>query len=81
MNKELALKAIGEFMWRDRAKERVQSKASRRADDASLGKERRFTGTLKLEISVRSHFFSPSRELRTRSIGACAAELPGVVLS
>ena len=47
-----ALKARAEVLWRERAKERVTSIASSlSASEASLGKDRRFTGTLKEEIS------------------------------
>ncbi len=49
-----ALKERGEVLWRERAKERVISSASRFASEASLGKDRRFTGTLKEVISWMS---------------------------
>ncbi len=68
-------------MWRDKAIERIQSKVSRRADDASLGKERRFTGTLNSEISDRSQVSPPSGERLIISKRAWAAELPGVELN
>ncbi len=45
------LKARGEVLWRESAKERVTPNVSFSASDASLEKERRFTGTLKEEIS------------------------------
>ncbi len=45
------LKARGDDLWRDMASERVSSRASLRALEASLGKQWRFTCTLKLEIS------------------------------
>ena len=53
-----ALKARGEDLWSPKAIERVSSRASLIALEASLGKQRRFTGTLKLEISCRSEFSS-----------------------
>jgi hypothetical protein len=46
-----ALKARGDDLLRVRAKDRVTSNASRRASEASLGKDLRLTGTLKEEIS------------------------------
>ena len=49
----------GEVLWRERAKERVTSSASLNASESSFGKERRFTGTLKEEISWRSQRSSP----------------------
>jgi hypothetical protein len=81
MNNEYALEAKGEFLWRDKARERIQSRVSRSADEASLGKERRFTGTLNSEISDRSQVSPPSGERRIISKRAWAAELPGVELN
>ena len=69
-NKAAALKAKGEVLWRERAKERVTSKASLKASEASLGNERRFTGTLNEEISWRSHQSSPLGALAMRPLRA-----------
>ena len=46
-----ALKDRGEVLWKEKAKERVISSASLKASEASLRKDRRFTGTFKVEIS------------------------------
>ena len=43
---EMALQERGEDSWRDRARERVSSKASLKALEASLGKQRRLTGNV-----------------------------------
>jgi hypothetical protein len=51
MNKEYALKAIDEFLLRERAKESITSKVSRSNEEASFGKVLRLTGTLNHEIS------------------------------
>ncbi len=58
----------------------MQSRASRNVDDASFGKERRLTGTLKQEISETSQASSPSGESLIISLRASAAELPGLEL-
>ena len=79
-NKAAALKARGEVLWRERAKERVTSIASLKVSEASLGKERRFTGTLKEEISLRSQQSSPPGEFSMRPFRAWAAALPGMEL-
>ncbi len=65
-----ALNASGEDLCSDRANERVSSKVSLRAPGASLVKQRRLTGTLKLDIFYRSQFSSPPIE---RSIMALMA--------
>ena len=54
-----ALKPNGEDFCSDRANKRVSSRVHLRALEASLGKQRRLTGTLKLNISSKSHFASP----------------------
>jgi hypothetical protein len=61
-----ALKARGEDLWRVRAINRVLSMASLRALESSLGKQRRFTCTLKLEISCRCQFSSPPEDWSMR---------------
>jgi hypothetical protein len=70
MKRAKALKARGEDLWRDRASERVSYRASLRALEASLGKQRRFTDMLKLEISFRSQLSSPSGEWSMRLLRA-----------
>ena len=62
MNKEYALKDNEEFLWSERARERMMSKVSRIKIEASFGKTLLFTGTLKSEISFRSHSSSPPGE-------------------
>ena len=63
-NRAEALKARGEVLWRERAKERVTSNASLNACEASFGNERHFTGTSKKEISWRSQQSSPPGRAR-----------------
>ncbi len=75
-----ALKESGEELWSDMARERVSSKASLRAHATSLGKLRRFAGTLKLEISSRSQLPTPFEEWCMMELRAWAATLPGVML-
>ncbi len=74
--KENAVKARGEELCRDRARERVSSKASLGSFEASFAKQRRRTGTLKLEISSSSHFFSPPLRVNhegLESLGCCTS--------
>jgi len=52
------LKAIGESLCKERAGVRIESKASLNADEASLENDQRLTGTLSIEISDISQFFS-----------------------
>ena len=80
MKSEHALKAIGESLCRDRAIERIASRVSLKTIAAFFGNNRRFTGTVNIEISVSSHLSSPPMELRMMSIRAIADALPGVVL-
>ncbi len=54
-----ALKARVEDLCKESANERVSSNVSLKALEASLRKQRRLTGALKLEISSKSHFSSP----------------------
>ena len=65
-----ALRARGEDLWRDMDSERVSSRASLRALEASLGEQRRFTGTLKLENSCSNQFSSPSKDWSMRELRA-----------
>ena len=57
-----ALKASGDDLCKESANERISSIVSLRAMKASLGKQWRLTGTLKFEISSKSHFSSPPVE-------------------
>ena len=57
-----ALKARGENLCKESANERVSSRVFFRVMETSLGKPRRLTGTLKLEISSKSYFSSPQVE-------------------
>ena len=75
-----ALKASGEDLCNDRANERVASRVSHRALEASLGKQRRLTGTLKFEISSKSRFSSPPVERIIMDLRNWAVALPGVEL-
>ncbi len=77
MKREYALEVIGEFMCRESARLRMESRVSRKMEEASFGHDRRFTGKLKLVISSRSHFSSPFED---RGINFWSAALPGVVL-
>jgi hypothetical protein len=67
-------------LWREIAKERVISNASLKASETSLGKERRFTGTFKWEISCISKRSSPPGALSMMSLKALATALPGIAL-
>ena len=75
-----AMKASGEDICNDRASERVSSRVSLRAPEASLGNQRRLIGMLKLEISSKSRFSSPLVERNIMNLRACAVALPGVEL-
>jgi hypothetical protein len=61
-NKLKALNARGGDLYKESANERVSSRISLKATEASLGKPRNLTGALKLEISFKSHFSSPPVE-------------------
>jgi hypothetical protein len=61
-NKLKALKANGEELCKESGNERVSFRVSIRAPEASLGKQRRLTGTMKFEISCKSHFSSVAVE-------------------
>ena len=52
------MNARGEDLWRELARERTSSRASLKVVEASVGKQRHLTGTLKREISLSSHFSS-----------------------
>ena len=80
MKSEYALKANGESLCKDRARERIASRVSLKTIGASFGNNRRLTGTLNIEMSDSSHLSSPPCELRMMSITTIAAALPGVVL-
>ena len=75
------LKANGESLCRDNASVRAASNESRNGFVASFGNILRFTGMLKKEISWSSHCASPPGERSIMVLRACAAALPGVVLS
>ncbi len=74
------MKAKGEEWCRDMANERVSSRTSLSRFEASFGNLRRFTGTLKRDISSINHFSSPPAELSIGAWRARAAALPGVEL-
>ena len=71
---------MGEVVWKDRAKDRVISNAPLMASEASLGEDRRLTGTMKEEISYMSQRSSPPGTLSMISLRAGAVALPGIVL-
>ncbi len=65
-----ALKARGEDLCSERAKDRVVSSASLKPSEASLGNERLFTGTLKEEISFSNQQSSPPGAFAMRPLRA-----------
>jgi hypothetical protein len=70
INKEYALKPIDEFLLSESARESITFNVSLSNEEASFGKAVRLSGTLNKEISLRSHFSSPSAELIIRSCKA-----------
>ncbi len=80
MKNEYALKDRGESLCNERARQRIESKASLITKATSFGNNRRLIGTLNVEISDSSQLSSLLGELRMMSISANAAALPRLLL-